>query len=62
MTEGVIDILAAYRRRSGVFGAAFCSAPHPDAPGVWCRRQLGHPGDHSAFIFKISTPESWPTT
>lgn len=43
-----------------IFGSRFCSSPHPSAPHVYCRRQPGHPGDHAAYVHKISQPESWP--
>jgi hypothetical protein len=27
---------------------------------VHCRRPKGHDGHHAAFVFSISTPETWP--
>lgn len=45
-----------------VFGRDFCSVMHPTEEGVYCRRQPGHPGDHAAFVHKITEPESWPAT
>jgi hypothetical protein len=41
-----------------LFKSTYCSTPHPSGD-AWCRRQPGHPGDHSAFIHKISEPETW---
>lgn len=44
----------------GAFGRFFCSAPHPDIPDVWCRRQPQHPGEqHRAFVFSVKEPEEW---
>jgi hypothetical protein len=46
----------------------YCQAAHPDTvensrgqqvPAAHCMRIGGHPGDHSAFIHRISTPEAW---
>lgn len=62
-----IDFSQLYNRPGGAFGRLFCSAPHPDypsdtqAPGgpVWCRRQGGHDGPHSAYTFSIAVPEEW---
>lgn len=39
-----------------------CAAPHPTAPlaaSIWCTCLPGHKGDHSAYTFSISTPETW---
>lgn len=55
-----LDLLGAFRSPTGVFGRTFCSARHPNADGVWCRRQPHHDGDHAAYVFSIRTPESWP--
>jgi hypothetical protein len=40
----------------------FCNAPHPDDEDVFCRRQSGHDGDHSACTFSIMTPATWRET
>ncbi len=29
-------------------------------PSVTCTRQPGHDGDHAAFTFRITAPETWP--
>lgn len=62
-----------YRRPGGAGGLGrgrvFCCVAHPDNPSpdvdpdgefVFCRRLVGHEGDHAAFAFSISVPESWP--
>jgi hypothetical protein len=30
-----------------------------DVPYVFCMRLLDHPGEHKAFVYSISTPDSW---
>lgn len=37
-----------------------CSSKHPDKDAT-CSRRANHDGDHSAYIFSIITPETWPT-
>jgi len=59
--NGVIDPFGAYRRPGGVYGTHYCSAPHPTADGVYCRRQPGHDGDHAAYTFSMLHPDRWPT-
>lgn len=41
-------------------GSSFCSSKHPSKEFVYCRRQKKHPGDHAAYVFSITEPESWP--
>jgi len=36
----------------------FCNSRHP-RKGDECRRLKGHDGDHAAFTFLISQPETW---
>lgn len=43
-------------------GDWYCNAKHPVRPDVFCRRIADHPGDHTAFVFSIDKPESWPAS
>jgi hypothetical protein len=38
----------------------FCSSPHPTDRYTSCKRAAGHQGDHVAYTFRISEPETWP--
>jgi hypothetical protein len=51
-----------YEKARAHAAKAFCAAPHPTAPpgaDTWCTRRPGHDGEHAAFTFSISTPETW---
>jgi hypothetical protein len=37
----------------------FCCAPHPSDRDGYCKRLDGHDGDHAAYTFLISKPETW---
>jgi hypothetical protein len=60
-TDIGIDYIKVFERPGGFLARYFCSSPHP-SEHVWCRRQPGHAGNHSAFVFSISTPEEWPAS
>jgi hypothetical protein len=36
----------------------FCNSPHPTG-GTSCKRLAGHGGDHAAYTFRLSQPETW---
>jgi hypothetical protein len=40
----------------------FCNSAHPIVGATPCKRLAGHDGDHAAFMFGISAPETWEQT
>ena len=38
-----------------------CKSAHPTKPEHLCHRPAGHDGDHAAYTFHLTSPETWPT-